>query len=180
MTNINLPPLTHYITVNSNNGISSLQKPADTPKVQRLGPNMQVAYLYSSPASFNIQKDTDLTYHQAAPSTPPFRSFPPAGATAAVIADIGPNPNDEPGSLHRTQTLDYVVILEGEMELSLDGGEKVIVKRGEMVVQRAAMHAWRNISKTESARMLAVAVGNEGAIEGAVEWGQGEKQLDKQ
>jgi hypothetical protein len=55
------------------------------------------------------------------------------------------------------------------MELSLNGGEKVIVKRGEMVVQRAAMHAWRNISKAESARMLAVAVGNEGAVEGAIE-----------
>jgi hypothetical protein len=102
MTSINLPPLTNYITVNSNDGLSSLQQPADAPKVQRLGPSMQEAYLYSSPASFNIQKDTDLAYHQAAPSTPPFRIFPPAGTTAAVIVKLGPNPNDEPGSLHRT------------------------------------------------------------------------------
>jgi hypothetical protein len=180
MTSTKLPPLRHYITVNTDDGASSFQQPADEPKVQVYGPGMQVAYLYSSPASFKIQKNTDLAYHQGSPSTPPFRSFPPSGATAAVVVDLGPNPNDEPGSLHRTQTLDYVVVLEGEMELSLDGGEKLIVKRGEIVVQRAAMHAWKNVSKTQGARMLAVAVGNEGAVEGGMQWAAGEKQLDKE
>lgn len=70
-------------------------------------------------------------------------------------------------------------MLEGEMELSLYGGkeedgsmkvERRAVKKGQVVVQRACMHAWRNLSKTESARMVCVAVGSEGAVEGGMEF----------
>ena len=67
--------------------------------------------------------------------------------------------------MHRTNTLDYIVILDGELELTLDSGETRVMKKGDAVVQRALMHAWRNLSKTESARMVAVAVGAENAVE---------------
>lgn len=65
----------------------------------------------------------------------------------------------EPGLLspmHRTTSLDYGVVIEGEVELVLDGGEKRILKRGDICVQRATAHAWRNCSETEWARMLYV------------------------
>ena len=42
------------------------------------------------------------------------------------------------------------------MELVLDGGETRVLKRGDTCVQRATNHAWRNVSKTEWARMLYV------------------------
>lgn len=32
-----------------------------------------------------------------------------------VVLDIAPDPTREPGMMHRSQTLDYVVVLEGEM-----------------------------------------------------------------
>lgn len=38
----------------------------------------------------------------------------------------------------------------------LDSGVKRMLKRGDVVVQRATMHAWRNASKTEWARMAFV------------------------
>lgn len=50
--------------------------------------------------------------------------------------------------------------------MALLGDEKRIVRREKVVVQRAAMHAWRNASATQDARMLAVAIGSEGAVEG--------------
>ncbi|KAJ9144667.1 Cupin domain-containing protein [Pleurostoma richardsiae] len=62
-----------------------------------------------------------------------------------------------PGQLspmHRTVSLDYGVVLEGEVELVLDSGETRVLKRGDVCIQRATMHAWRNISQTEWARML--------------------------
>jgi quercetin dioxygenase-like cupin family protein len=62
------------------------------------------------------------------------------------------------------------VLLEGELELSLDGGETRLVKAGEVVVQRACMHSWKNPSKTKGARMFAIAVGSVGAEEGAMEF----------
>ncbi|RVX65793.1 hypothetical protein B0A52_10324 [Exophiala mesophila] len=64
-------------------------------------------------------------------------------------------PNAEP-MMHRTQSLDYGVVLEGEVELELDDGSVTRMRKGDLAVQRATMHAWRNPSKTEWARILFV------------------------
>ncbi|RMZ77432.1 hypothetical protein DV738_g4401, partial [Chaetothyriales sp. CBS 135597] len=64
-----------------------------------------------------------------------------------------------PGALspmHRTVSLDYGVVIEGEVELVLDSGETRLLKRGDVAVQRGTNHAWRNASQTEWARMLYV------------------------
>jgi mannose-6-phosphate isomerase-like protein (cupin superfamily) len=46
-------------------------------------------------------------------------------------------------AIHRTRTLDYVIVLEGEIVLLLDEGE-VELLAGDVVVQRATNHAWIN------------------------------------
>lgn len=58
--------------------------------------------------------------------------------------------------MHRTVSLDYGVVLMGDIELVLDSGETKAMKVGDISVQRGTMHAWRNTSKTEWARMLYV------------------------
>lgn len=59
--------------------------------------------------------------------------------------------------MHRTQSLDYGLVLEGEIEMVLDDPDKcTLMKRGDVAVQRATMHGWRNPSKTEWARMFFV------------------------
>jgi mannose-6-phosphate isomerase-like protein (cupin superfamily) len=47
--------------------------------------------------------------------------------------------------MHRTETIDYGIVLEGEVTLILEGGE-TIVRAGEIVVQRGTNHAWANRS----------------------------------
>ena len=46
--------------------------------------------------------------------------------------------------MHRTETLDYGIVLSGECDLELDDGKLVRVKQGDIVVQRGTMHAWVN------------------------------------
>ena len=46
-------------------------------------------------------------------------------------------------AIHRTRSLDYVIVLEGEIDLLLDEGE-VRLAAGDVVVQRATNHAWIN------------------------------------
>jgi quercetin dioxygenase-like cupin family protein len=58
--------------------------------------------------------------------------------------------------MHRTVSLDYGVVMLGEIELILDSGETHLMKAGDICVQRGTMHAWRNTSQTEWARMLYV------------------------
>ena len=49
---------------------------------------------------------------------------------------------DNPG-WHTTRTIDYGIVLSGEIVLEIDEGEVRLVA-GDVVVQRATRHAWRN------------------------------------
>jgi mannose-6-phosphate isomerase-like protein (cupin superfamily) len=48
-------------------------------------------------------------------------------------------------AIHRTRSIDYVIVLEGEIDLLLDEGE-VRLRAGDVVVQRGTNHAWINRS----------------------------------
>jgi quercetin dioxygenase-like cupin family protein len=75
--------------------------------------------------------------------------------------------------MHRTESLDYGVVLEGTVELSLDSGETRIMNRGDMCVQRATNHAWKNITENEQwARMMFVLVSSEKVLAGGKELGE--------
>ena len=50
---------------------------------------------------------------------------------------------DDP-AMHRTHTVDYAVVFEGEIWLELDDGKTVHLERGDVVVQNGTRHAWRN------------------------------------
>lgn len=47
--------------------------------------------------------------------------------------------------MHRTETIDYGIVLEGEITLILDEGETV-VRAGDIVIQRGTNHGWSNRS----------------------------------
>ena len=50
---------------------------------------------------------------------------------------------DAPG-FHTTDTVDYCIVVRGEMTLELDDGQKVRLKQGDSVVQNGTRHRWRN------------------------------------
>ncbi|MGB2663248.1 MAG: cupin domain-containing protein [Candidatus Acidiferrum sp.] len=50
---------------------------------------------------------------------------------------------EDPG-MHKTNTVDYSVIHDGEIWLELDDGETLHLRRGDVVVQNGTRHAWRN------------------------------------
>ena len=49
-----------------------------------------------------------------------------------------------PKFMHRTETVDYAILLSGECDLELDDGKTVHLTQGDVVVQRGTMHAWVN------------------------------------
>ncbi|HLF71004.1 MAG TPA: cupin domain-containing protein [Dehalococcoidia bacterium] len=65
------------------------------------------------------------------------------GGSALRFVDINPGFRS---AMHRTSTIDYVFILEGELDMELDGGEWVHLNAGDIVVQRGTNHAWENKS----------------------------------
>lgn len=66
--------------------------------------------------------------------------------------------------MHRTESVDYGIVIDGEMTLVLDDSE-VLLKAGSVVVQRGTNHAWANRSGRDC-RMLFVLV--DGAFEPAI------------
>ena len=66
--------------------------------------------------------------------------------------------------MHRTISLDFGVVIEGQMESRLDSGETRLMNRGDLMVMRAAPHEWRNPSETEWARMLFVLLDSEAPV----------------
>jgi len=50
---------------------------------------------------------------------------------------------DNPG-MHTTDTIDYGIVISGEIDLELDDGAEVHLKPGDCVVQNGTRHAWRN------------------------------------
>jgi mannose-6-phosphate isomerase-like protein (cupin superfamily) len=67
----------------------------------------------------------------------------------AVLRDFGIGPEVARGhpprhpAIHRTRSVDYVVVLEGEIDLLLDDRD-VRLKAGDVVVQQGTNHAWIN------------------------------------
>lgn len=98
-----------------------------------------------------LNKDADLQVYKPYLESPP--GLVATGGTVLRFVDM------EPGLLspmHRTVSLDYGVVIEGEVELVLDSGETRKMKRGDVAIQRGTMHAWRNLSSTSWARMMYV------------------------
>jgi hypothetical protein len=50
---------------------------------------------------------------------------------------------DDPG-MHTTDTIDYGIVLAGEISLEVDDGEIVTLKQHDVVIQNGTRHAWRN------------------------------------
>ena len=103
-------------------------------------------------------------------------TVPPPGATVFIYVVIPPDDavihgDHEPassasadfhveddGRMHRTDTIDYGVLLAGELWLELDDGRQQLLKAGDSFVQNGTRHAWHNRG-SEPAIMCAVMIG---------------------
>jgi mannose-6-phosphate isomerase-like protein (cupin superfamily) len=61
-----------------------------------------------------------------------------------IVADAGGKPVRHHG-MHRTRSIDYALVLEGEIDMLLDDSE-VHLKAGDVLVQLGTNHAWVNNS----------------------------------
>jgi quercetin dioxygenase-like cupin family protein len=67
---------------------------------------------------------------------------PPPNGTRLAVIDIPPG--NQP-HMHRTETVDYVIVLEGEIEMDMDAST-VKLGTGDILIQRGTNHAWANRS----------------------------------
>lgn len=56
--------------------------------------------------------------------------------------------------MHRTNSIDFGIVLFGEVELELDDGVVEVCRAGEIIVQRGTIHLWRNTSSSKICRIV--------------------------
>lgn len=150
-------------------------------------PGQAMAQLWTTPAQPTLlENERDPTLDHAS-------LIPPQGGTSIAMFDFPPDTvmqnlvdgaqafselgaalpgliesfePENPG-MHTTATIDYVIILQGEMWLELDNGQSRLVKTGDIVIQNGTRHAWRNKSE-RIARALFVMIGASPAEKQAV------------
>jgi quercetin dioxygenase-like cupin family protein len=83
----------------------------------------------------------------------PHATPPPKNGTRLTIIDYPPGNR---GLMHRTETLDYVIVMSGEIEMVMDDST-VTLKAGDVMIQRGTNHGWFNRG-SEPARVAFVLV----------------------
>lgn len=145
------------------------------PVILSLRPGFEFHNIWGSDAAPKLPSD----------GTPPphTRYFPPSGGFRFLFFTIPPNTDNLPEytdraaaigefqeklpglaevlepmnpGMHTTDTVDFDVVLSGEVYLELDDGVEVLLKAGDCVVQNGTRHGWRNRSSQNC--VVAVAI----------------------
>ena len=77
------------------------------------------------------------------PTTGTFKTTVEGGTVFRVVRyEPGVTPRN-----HRTDSIDYAVVISGEIDMELDDGVTVHLKQGDVLVQRGTIHNWVNRGK---------------------------------
>ncbi len=77
------------------------------------------------------------------------------GGSVIRVVDMLPGASSP---MHRSSSIDYGIVMSGNIELELENGLFKSIGEGEIIVQRGTIHKWRNPSKTEICRIIFILI----------------------
>lgn len=164
-------PVRRVVTGHDSNGVAIIQEDSAVPRVQRVGGETgPLFHEVWNTTSTPVLIDAD----SGEPPEDQILLAPPKGGTRIRVLDIPPEGDNlnglseedrrahfaEVGAadavaggnaakrhpfMHRTETVDYGIVLDGELVLIMDEGETT-VRAGDIVIQRGTNHGWANRS----------------------------------
>lgn len=78
---------------------------------------------------------------QDEPTTDSTSVPPPERGTRLRVVDFAPGGSSP---MHRTETIDYGLVLAGQLQMILDDGSETTLNAGDIVIQRGTDHRWVN------------------------------------
>lgn len=163
-------PVRRIVTGHDAQGRAIIQEDGAVPRVQRVGGEIgplfhEVWNTRATPAPIDAASGE--------PAEEGIKLAPPANGTRIRVLDIPPEgdklenlteedrrahfaevgagdavaQSDRHAFMHRTETIDYGIVLEGEITLIMDEGETVC-RAGDIIVQRGTNHGWANRADT--------------------------------
>ncbi|KAI1104983.1 hypothetical protein F4804DRAFT_166299 [Jackrogersella minutella] len=148
----NLRSTTTYITGHNAEGkaIVHSTRPASWQVFE--GGDMGFNQIFTNTFPADLNNDADVKYHDDVIAGGKLGLATKNGVVCRMV-DFGPQYEC---MMHRTKSLDFGILIEGEVELVLDDGKTTLMKPGDITVQRSTIHAWRNPSTTNWARVVFV------------------------
>jgi hypothetical protein len=164
--NNKLPPIRRVVTADSADGRSRIVEDAAAAAIRTVAERPGYR-------AVNVWRSAEMPAHIGASDTTAAHRgvLPPKNGTILRICDFPPEPKDpkelkrvmdatfgsiysdadharatarHPG-MHRTETVDYAIVLEGEIWAVMDEGE-TLLRAGDILIQRGTNHAWANRS----------------------------------
>ena len=147
------PPIRRIVTGHDENGVAKvlLDGPATNVKVPSPGTASTLIWC-TDKAPADVTMGTNIEDMGARV----IGTAPPAKGTRFAVIDFPPGNN---AFMHRTDSIDYVIVLEGEIEMDMDDST-VTMKAGDVMIQRGTNHAWANRSQAR-ARLAFVLIDGE-------------------
>lgn len=132
------------VTGNSPEGQSIFLNISELPRIITTAEGNQMGYAWKTTEPVVVSYEGDdptLSMSQALGDI-----IPSPGETNFLFATI-PGKIDGPNFvMHATDTIDYIVIVSGEVWLILDEGAEVHLTAGDCVIQNGTLHTWDNRS----------------------------------
>jgi quercetin dioxygenase-like cupin family protein len=144
------PPVRRVVTGHDAAGTAKVLSDAEATNSRRSRPGARSTLVWSTdatPAPIPLGDDVEDMGARG------LGTQPPANGSRFTVIDYAPGAR---GSMHRTETLDYVIVVSGTVTMELDGSS-VELRAGDVLVQRGTNHAWINRG-TEPARVAFVLI----------------------
>lgn len=161
-------PVRRIVTGHTPTGVAIIQEDGPAPRQQRIGGDIGPMFheIWNTPAT-----PAPIDAASGEPAESGIVLAPPKGGTRIRVLDIPPEgdrlaklteaerrahfaeigaaeavaDSSRHAFMHRTETIDYGIVIEGELVLIMDEGETV-VRAGDIVIQRGTNHGWANRS----------------------------------
>ncbi len=146
----NHPVIRRIVTGHDGNGVARVIRDGPATNAKYPGPGVVSTLVWctdGTPADISVGEHGEDLGARILGTSPP-----PNGTRFAVI-DFSPG---NAAVMHRTETIDYVLVLSGEIDMDMDDST-VTLRAGDVMVQRGTNHAWANRG-TERARVAFVLI----------------------
>ncbi len=139
MSEASYPPIRRVVTGHDDNHVAKVLMDSPATNAKRPSPGLVSTLIWSTDATpGKLPIGTGIEDHGARI----LGTAPPKNGSRFAIIDFPPGNHPH---MHRTDTIDYVIVIEGEIDMDMDDST-VTLKQGDVMVQRGTNHAWANRS----------------------------------
>jgi quercetin dioxygenase-like cupin family protein len=132
-------PIRRVITGHDRKNVAKVIREDDATNIKNPRPGVSSTLMWSTdsmPADIAVGEDVEDMGARI------LGTAPPENGTRFIVMEFAPGIASE---MHRTETIDYIAVLDGEIDMDMDDST-VKLRAGDIMVQRGTHHAWVNRS----------------------------------